>query len=94
MRLIRMGIKGLEFYYRYKEWSKCLNPVMRMNHKAGEKMFVDFSGDKPHCIDPGTGEIIDAELFIAVLGGKLIYLCSSCRESKDGGLDKVSYRCI
>jgi len=41
---------------------------MRFSHKAGEKMFVDFSGDKPHYQDPKTGEIIEAEIFVSVLG--------------------------
>ena len=29
-----------EDYYRV--WSRTQNPVMRFNHKAGDKMFVDF----------------------------------------------------
>jgi transposase len=62
------GYRRTQFYDLYNEWAKTLNPVMRINHKAGEKMFVDFSGDKPYYIDPGTGELIYAELFVAVLG--------------------------
>ena len=50
------------------EWVKKADPVMRINHKAGEKMFIDFSGDKAHYQDPATGKIIEAELFVAVLG--------------------------
>jgi len=41
---------------------------MRQVHKAGEKAFVDYSGKKPHVVDPGTGEIVEVELFVAVLG--------------------------
>ncbi len=41
---------------------------MRFTHKAGEKMFVDFSGNKPHYQDPQTGKIIEAELFVSALG--------------------------
>jgi transposase len=41
---------------------------MRQVHKAGEKLFVDFSGKKPHIVDPKTGELIEVELFVAVLG--------------------------
>ena len=41
---------------------------MRQVHKAGEKAFVDYSGKKPHLVDPKTGEVIEVELFVAVLG--------------------------
>jgi transposase len=41
---------------------------MRLEHKAGEKMFVDYSGQTHPVIDPATGEIQDAEIFVAVLG--------------------------
>jgi transposase len=43
-------------------------------HRAGEKLFVDFSGKRPHLVDPKTGEEIAVELFVGVLGASgLIY---------------------
>ena len=41
---------------------------MRQEHRAGEKMFVDYARQKPHRVDPTTGEIIEVELFVGVLG--------------------------
>ena len=41
---------------------------MRQVHKAGEKCFVDYSGKKPSIIDPTTGERVEVELFVAVMG--------------------------
>ena len=41
---------------------------MRQIHRAGEKLFVDYSGKKPAYIDPATGERIEAELFVATMG--------------------------
>ncbi len=41
---------------------------MRLNHKAGEKLFVDYAGQTVPVIDPKTGEIQEAEIFVAVLG--------------------------
>jgi len=35
---------------------------------AGEKLFVDYSGKKPHIVNAKTGEVIEVELFVAVLG--------------------------
>ena len=41
---------------------------MRQVHRAGEKLFVDYAGKKPRIIDATTGEVIEVELFVAVLG--------------------------
>jgi len=62
------GYERSRFYALYRTWAKKADPVMRFTHKAGEKMFIDFSGDKAHYQDPATGKIIEAELFISVLG--------------------------
>jgi len=43
--------------------------VLRHDHRAGEKMFVDYAGDKIPIHDRQTGEVIyQASLFVAVLG--------------------------
>jgi transposase len=52
----------------YRTWAKKLDPPMRLTHKAGEKMFVDYAGQTVPVVDPETGEIWDAHIFIAVLG--------------------------
>jgi hypothetical protein len=41
---------------------------MHIEHKAGDKMFIDFTGEKLHIVDPQTGEVIPKEVFISVLG--------------------------
>lgn len=62
------GYERSRFYQVYHDWIKKADPVMRFTHKAGEKMFVDFSGDKPRYQNPATGEAIEVELFVSVLG--------------------------
>lgn len=52
----------------YRKWSGRIKPTMRLDHKAGEKMFVDYCGQTIGVIDPATGEIREAEIFVAVLG--------------------------
>jgi len=52
----------------YKDWKKTLDVVMRQDHKAGEKMFVDYSGMKAEVVDRSTGEMREAEVFVATLG--------------------------
>jgi len=57
-----------QFCQLYRDWSRKIQPTMRLNHKAGEKMFVDYAGQTVPIIDPKTGEIREAEIFVAVLG--------------------------
>ena len=44
------------------------NPGMRLTHRAGEKLFVDYSGLTVPWIDKATGEVHRAQIFVAVLG--------------------------
>ena len=57
-----------QFCRLYKAWQRCLKPSMRCVHRAGEKVFIDYSGRKPHLTDPGTGEVREVELLVMVLG--------------------------
>ena len=41
---------------------------MRQTHRAGEKLFVDYAGQTVPVVDSRTGEIREAEIFVAVLG--------------------------
>jgi hypothetical protein len=41
---------------------------MRQVHRAGEKLFVDYSGKKLAYFDHETGERVEVEMFVAVLG--------------------------
>jgi transposase len=68
------GYAYSQFCERYRRWARALKPSMRQVHRAGEKLFVDFSGKRPHLVDPKTGEEIAVELFVGVLGASgLIY---------------------
>lgn len=50
------GYSYTRFCYHYRMWSRKQSPSVHMNHKAGDKMFVDYTGKKLHIIDRGTGE--------------------------------------
>jgi len=45
-----------------------LAPTMRQTHVAGDKLFVDWDGDMVPIVDPMTGEVHEAHLFIAAFG--------------------------
>jgi len=57
-----------QFCERYRRFAATLKRSMRQIHRAGDKLFIDYSGVKAEVIDGTTGEIRRAELFVAVLG--------------------------
>jgi len=52
----------------YRRWLKKLDLVLRQEHRAGEKMFVDYAGATIPIHDPQSGEVHPAAVFVAVLG--------------------------
>lgn len=52
----------------FREFEHRLSPTMRQHHVAGDKVFVDYSGKKLAIVDPLSGEIGEAEIFVGVLG--------------------------
>ena len=56
------------FCEHYRAWQGKLDLVMRQSHRAGEKLFVDYAGQTAPVIDPTTGEIREAQIFVAVMG--------------------------
>ncbi len=62
------GYQYSQFCYLYRQWTGQLDPVMRQEHRAGEKMFVDYAGMTVAVYDKLTGQTRDAQIFVAVLG--------------------------
>jgi len=63
------GYQYTQFCRHYHAWRNRVDVVMRHEHRAGERCFVDWAGQTVPIIDPATGEIaFDAQLFVAVLG--------------------------
>jgi transposase len=62
------GYQYSQFCERYRAWTGRLDPCMRQEHKAGEKLFVDYAGQTVPVMDATTGEVRPAQIFLAVLG--------------------------
>lgn len=56
------------FCNHYREWAGKLDAVMRQEHLAGEKCFVDYAGQTVPVADRHTGEIRQAQIFVGVMG--------------------------
>ena len=62
------GYQYSTFCLHYRRWRSRLDVVMRQDHRAGEKLFVDYAGQTASVIDRETGEVRPAQLFVAVMG--------------------------
>ncbi len=62
------GFQYSRFCDLFRQWKDCLDPVLRQEHKAGEKTFVDYAGQTVPVVDPETGEVREAQIFVGVLG--------------------------
>jgi transposase len=62
------GYQYTAFCTRYKDWTGQLKRSMRQTHRAGEKLFADYAGPTVPIIDATTGEVLPANIFVAVLG--------------------------
>ena len=76
------GLGYSQFCELYRRWLKRLNPSMRLSHKGGEKVFVDYAGQTVPIVDPHTGEIGQAQIFVAVLGASN-YTYAEAHSSQD-----------
>lgn len=62
------GFSRSQFYHYYEQWKAVVKPSMPVQHVAGDKMYVDFAGAKLQYVDADTGEIKQADVFVAILG--------------------------
>ena len=75
------GLGYTTFCQHYRQWRKGLETSMRLPHAPGEKLYVDFAGQRPTVFDPGTGEARQVSVFVSALGAsQFIYAEAVQRE--------------
>jgi transposase len=62
------GYQYSQFCNLYRQWVKKLDLTLRQEHRAGEKLFIDYAGQTVSIVDPKTGEITEVQIFLATLG--------------------------
>ena len=62
------GIGSTLFFKSFKEWKSRITPTMRKEHKAGDKLYIDFAGQKLTYFDREINETKHVEVFVAILG--------------------------
>lgn len=82
------GYSYSQFCHRYRTWQGRQKRSMRQNHIAGEKVFVDYCGPTVPIINAHTGEFINAQIFVAVLGASnYTFACASVSQKEADWID-------
>jgi transposase len=76
------GYRYSWFCERYQHWRQHLDVVLRQEHKAGEKMFVDWAGATIPVYDATTGKAWPASLFVSVLGASSYTYAEATRDQQ------------
>ena len=76
------GYRYSWFCERYQHWRQHLDVVLRQEHKAGEKMFVDWAGATIPVYDGVTGQAWPASLFVSVLGASSYTYAEATRDQQ------------
>ena len=78
------GYQYSQFCYHFSNWKDSSEVGMHIKHKAGDKMFVDYAGEKWPITDPKTGKVRLMEVFVAVLGASgLAYAEASASQRQE-----------
>ena len=82
------GYSYSQFCYHFQLWRSTSELTMHIEHKAGDKMFVDFTGKKLRIVDRNTGEIRDVEVFVALMGAsQYTYARATLSQKKDDWIE-------
>lgn len=82
------GYSYAQFCHRYQVWLGCQQRSMRQLHRAGEKLFVDYCGPTMDVVNPDTGEVRKAQIFVAVLGASnYTFACASWSQQQEDWLN-------
>jgi transposase len=76
------GYRYSRYCYLYQRWRSKLDVVLRQEHKAGEKMFVDWAGATIPVYDRHTGLAWQAPLFVAALGASSYTWAEATRDQQ------------
>lgn len=76
------GYRYSRFCELFRRWRSKLDVVLRQEHKAGEKMFVDWAGATIPVYDRHTGEAWQAPLFVAALGASSYTYAAAARDQQ------------
>ena len=75
------GLSRSSLYRHYQKYRKGLSISMKVVHKGGDKLFVDYSGDGLRYYNRETGKWAETEFFVSSWGASS-YTYAECTESQ------------
>ena len=76
------GYSYPQFCFHLQAFKETSEISMHLEHTAGEKLFIDFAGNKPHLTDPDNGARREVELFVAVFPASALVYCEAVASQK------------
>ncbi len=64
----KIPCRCLDFRDLFREFERRLSPEMRQRYVVGDKLFVDYTGNKVPIVDLVTEIVPEAEIFVGMLG--------------------------
>lgn len=71
-----------QFCEKYRKWARVTKATMRISHKPGDAMQVDWAGDPLWITDKATGELFPGYIFVAVLPCSWYTYAEICSDMK------------
>jgi len=71
-----------QFCEHFAQWLEKHHATLHIKQQPGDKMYIDFAGDKLSIVDPSTGEIQEVEVFVSVLGYSGLTYVKACPSQK------------
>ncbi len=80
-----------QFCQLLKEWLEVKKISGKLNHIAGDKLYIDYAGKKLHLVDKSTGELIPIEVFVGILpASQYTYVEAAYDQSRESLVKSVS----
>ena len=78
------GFSYSRFCEHFKKYQTSRSATMHIEHAPADKLFIDFTGKKLPVIDPSTGEVMEVEIYVAILGySQLTYVQAVASQRKE-----------
>lgn len=90
----RAALGYTQFCEHYRRWKGSKQRSMRQTHYAGEKLFIDFCGPTVPIVDPHSGEVRHAAIFVATLGASNYTYIEACAGQEQQSWLMANSRCL
>jgi transposase len=88
------GYGYTQFTRHYNLWTNKLEASCKLDHKAGEKLFIDYTGKKLTIVDRHTGEVKAVEVFVGILPCSQYTYVEACESQQRDDLIASMGRCL